>query len=96
MDKIVDKAIEVLLALGAEIDAKDKVLLKFLAEKAASSVLNSLNLDELPENLFPAVVCLALGEYLKAAKGLGRLDIENLDVPAAGFFPSPFPRLSAQ
>jgi len=76
------EVIPLLKTMGVK-GAKTDPLLGFMVGAVTERIRNETNQPEIPEGLHYAAVGMVLGEYLSLKKGMGLLDIENLDLEAA-------------
>ena len=72
-----------LLKTMGEKGAKANPLLGFVIGAVTERIRNETNQPEIPEGLRYVAVGMVLGQYLSLKKGMGLLDIENLDLEAA-------------
>lgn len=63
--------------------AKTDPLLVFVVGAVTERIKNETNQSEIPEGLHYVALGMVLGEYLSLKKGMGLLDVENLDLEAA-------------
>ncbi|MCD8090947.1 MAG: hypothetical protein LUD81_10100 [Clostridiales bacterium] len=77
-----EKAVELLTALGYEMQGTDEALLSFCIGKAESTVKNEINWQEVPEGLMHIAVSMALGEFLTAKKTFDPAGLAGLDLSA--------------
>ncbi len=76
------KVIAYLEALGVSVPVGD-ALLGMVINSVGWKLKNLTNLPDVPEGLEPMAIRMAAGEYLSTLKGMGRLDVETVDLEAA-------------
>ncbi|UNI72462.1 MAG: tail connector [Chaetfec virus UA24_244] len=76
------KVIAYLEALGVSVLTED-ALLGMVINAVGWKLKNLTNLPDVPEGLEPVAIRMAAGEYLSTLKGMGRLDVETVDLEAA-------------
>ena len=75
------EVIPLLKTMGVK-GAKANPLLGFVIGAVTERIRNETNQPEIPEGLRYVAVGMVLGQYLSLKKGMGLLDIENLDLEA--------------
>lgn len=76
------EVIPLLKTMGVK-GAKTDPLLGFVVGAVTERIKNETNQPQIPEGLHYVALGMVLGEYLSLKKGMGLLDIENLDLEAA-------------
>ena len=80
MENIKDKVISLSQRLGYTPIEEDELIIDFMLEKVENDIKSYCNISKVPDGLAYVFVYRVLGEFLKAKKDSGSLDMNTIDV----------------
>lgn len=83
MENIKDKVISLLTRIGYTPIEEDEFLIDFTIDKVGNDIKNYCNISEVPEGLAYVFVYRVCGEFLKAMKNSGSLEMRDMKLDVA-------------